>query len=320
MGRWMAILLMASVLAGCAAPTSAPTAVPPTSTATPLPTLAPLPTTAPTLPAASPTPMPATATPAASPTVTVTAPPAATLSPTPPLTHQAGFVADVTVPDGALLKPGQIFVKTWRLANVGTAVWTPDYRLVFVKGAVLTETTEIALPAAVAPGETIDIALTLQAPAEPGRYQSFWQLRTSAGELFGVGAGFNEPIYLDIVVTPLAGGVAGPPIAIQGVTLRAPAAAVTAPCPYVLELAGTLDVSGVGEVAYELEAAVTTPGFQYQAPPLTQAYFVGAEPNPFPIAYTLTLSGSVAARFQVHILRPAELRSAPVDFSLTCAP
>ena len=36
------------------------------------------------------------------------------------------FVADVTVPDGLPVAPGQILEKTWRLQNIGTCWWTPQ--------------------------------------------------------------------------------------------------------------------------------------------------------------------------------------------------
>ena len=31
----------------------------------------------------------------------------------------AGFIADVTVPDGTAFSPGATFTKTWRLKNIG---------------------------------------------------------------------------------------------------------------------------------------------------------------------------------------------------------
>ncbi len=33
------------------------------------------------------------------------------------------FVADVTIPDGTLMKPYQLFEKTWRIRNSGTVLW-----------------------------------------------------------------------------------------------------------------------------------------------------------------------------------------------------
>ncbi|HGJ66308.1 TPA: hypothetical protein ENS27_13160, partial [bacterium] len=44
----------------------------------------------------------------------------------------AGFVADVTVPDGTSFAPGAAFIKTWRLKNIGTCTWTGKYGLSFV--------------------------------------------------------------------------------------------------------------------------------------------------------------------------------------------
>ncbi|KPJ88324.1 MAG: hypothetical protein AMJ53_16980, partial [Gammaproteobacteria bacterium SG8_11] len=46
----------------------------------------------------------------------------------------AGFITDVTVPDGAEADPGQHFTKTWRLQNNGGCTWTSGYDVVFTSG------------------------------------------------------------------------------------------------------------------------------------------------------------------------------------------
>ena len=43
----------------------------------------------------------------------------------------AAFITDVTVPDGTQFAPGEVFTKTWRLKNIGTCTWTPDYDIAF---------------------------------------------------------------------------------------------------------------------------------------------------------------------------------------------
>jgi hypothetical protein len=228
-------------------------------------------------------------------------------------------VADVTVPDGSPYQVNTAFVKTWRIKNVGTATWTTNYALVFVKGEVMTTTTDLPLPAAVGPGQTIDLAINLVVPAKTGRVRGFWQLRNAAGDFFGVGPGANEPIYVDIfAVTDKV--VSGPPVQVNGVSLSIAEPVVSGPCPYDLVLTGSLDLNahGTGPVTGQLEATFSDPNFKFTAPDPAAFNFLGIESNPFPFAYTLTFVGNVNAQFRMHILTPTEMRSEPVAFSLTC--
>ena len=138
--------------------------------------------------------------------VTNTPVPTATAVPTStPVTYcdWAYFVKDVTIPDGTILAPGETFVKTWRIKNRGTCAWTPDYMLVFSGGDSMGGTTGIRLPAYVAPGQTVDISITLTAPTAPGNHTSYWMLRNPSGVLFGSGDNANRAIYTEIrVVRP----------------------------------------------------------------------------------------------------------------------
>ncbi|MDX1437780.1 MAG: NBR1-Ig-like domain-containing protein, partial [Anaerolineales bacterium] len=68
------------------------------------------------------------------------------------------FVADVTIPDGEQFSPGEEFVKTWRLRNSGTSIWSPDYNLIYVSGSQMSGPDTLALSEVVPPGETADIS------------------------------------------------------------------------------------------------------------------------------------------------------------------
>ena len=50
---------------------------------------------------------------------------------------RAEFVSDETIPDYTTLAPGEVFIKTWRLKNIGTCTWTNAYRVVFESGNAL---------------------------------------------------------------------------------------------------------------------------------------------------------------------------------------
>jgi hypothetical protein len=132
-------------------------------------------------------------------------PPTATQIPVP--CDRASFVSDVSYPDNAEVAQGASFVKTWRIKNTGTCTWNSSYAVVFLRGD------SMGGPAAsqfttssVAPGDSIDISVSLTAPNSIGTYQGFWQLRNSSGALFGIGADARAEFWVKIktivAVTP----------------------------------------------------------------------------------------------------------------------
>lgn len=160
---------------GAANPTSAPTAAPSS-----------VPTTAPT------------GVPTAVPTEEPTSAPAA-------CTYLATFVKDVTIPDNTLIAAGNRFVKTWRIRNDGTCTWGPDgFALVFTGGDQLGGPDQVPISTSVAPGQTIDVSVSLVAPNRSGTYTSDWMLTMDGlpavvGPYLGVGSG-NQPLFARIVI------------------------------------------------------------------------------------------------------------------------
>ena len=171
----------------------------PTKTSLPTTTLTRTPTKTPTL----------TATPTYTVTPTTTFTPSPTHTPTwtptliPGCDH-AGFITDVTIPDGTIFSPGASFTKTWRLRNIGSCSWTPSYSLSFVSGEKMGGAELIALPRIILPGETVDLSVNLVAPGTPGIYRGDWQLRNSSGRLFGTSSTANQPFWvlIEVVLTP----------------------------------------------------------------------------------------------------------------------
>jgi hypothetical protein len=117
-------------------------------------------------------------------------------------TDQAAFVSDVTIPDNTNLLPGQSFVKTWRLRNTGTCTWDSTYALVFVGGDQMGGAFSVPLGRSVAPGQTVDLSVTLTAPTATGTFQGKWQLRNADGDLFGIGRSADDPFWVKVVVNP----------------------------------------------------------------------------------------------------------------------
>ena len=108
------------------------------------------------------------------------------------------FVKDVSIPDGTQLYTGQTFTKTWRLQNRGTCTWTSDYMLVFVGGDQMGGTTAVRLLGNVAPGQIVDVSVTLAAPDQRGHYVGYWMLRNPSGAVFGFGDKAEKAFYVEI--------------------------------------------------------------------------------------------------------------------------
>lgn len=170
----------------------------------------PVPPTATNLPnpaAASPTPGDVAA--PEQPTVTV-APvdPTATFLPT--FTHtpatrcdqaEAAYPSiDITIPDNTEIPAGNAFTKVWRVVNTGTCNWTAEYTAVFFSGDQMNAANEVPITEPVAPGQSIDIDVTMVAPLETGAYQGNWMLRNADGENFGIGPNANDSFWVRIVV------------------------------------------------------------------------------------------------------------------------
>ncbi len=153
--------------------------------------------------------------PASPPTETVPAPTEeptgqATDVPTAEPTEQACLdktsVADVTIPDDTVFRPGQQFDKTWTFTNRGDCTWNNEYRIVFVDGDAMGGPSD-PLPfigdAEVAPGESVEALVILVAPQEPGTHRSNWKLQNGDGEQFGWGESETEndrAFWVQIVV------------------------------------------------------------------------------------------------------------------------
>lgn len=151
--------------------------------------------------AASPTPLPtntslptntpfatlAVSTPLGGGTPLVIASPIGTLSG--PQCNDAVFIADVTIPDGSEMDPGQDFEKVWSIQNSGTCRWDEGYSFVAVSGDtgamdgynVLIELEKDFID----PGETVNFQIDLTAPLAEREYVGCWRMKDDGGFFFG---------------------------------------------------------------------------------------------------------------------------------------
>ncbi len=104
---------------------------------------------------------------------------------------------DVNIPDNTPMSPGQEFVKTWRIKNVGACTWGEGYKMIYSYGDKMDGAAQ-ALTAAIAPGEEVEVSVAFTAPALPGSYQSFWTLQNPKGIAFQGNDG--KVLYVLVVV------------------------------------------------------------------------------------------------------------------------
>jgi hypothetical protein len=112
----------------------------------------------------------------------------------------AQFVADITIPDGTYVTGGTMFVKTWRLKNIGTCTWKTNYKIVFSSGDQMGAMNSYDLPVEIPPGQLLDVTVRMLAPLQTGHYRGFWKLSSDAGALFGIGTAASNAIWADINV------------------------------------------------------------------------------------------------------------------------
>ena len=97
----------------------------------------------------------------------------------------ARYVSDVTIPDYTTVEPGQQFDKTWRLSNSGECPWPPGVKLAYVSGARLGGGSSEPLAGETAPGEEVEVTVSMTAPSSPGTHTGRWRMQTAEGEFFG---------------------------------------------------------------------------------------------------------------------------------------
>ena len=246
---------------------------------------------------------------------------------TSPSGDRAGFVSDVTIPDGTVISSGAAFVKTWKLQNAGTTTWTTSYTLDFISGEQMGTITSVPIPQSVAPGQQVDVSVNLVAPTASGKYQGYWKMKNASGQFF------NDAVYVLINVgtggaTPTTGS--GTPAAtaaptstgapgnlITNLTMSVDEATYLGQCPHTFTFAATFTLSQGATLTYNLEAGSETPGFQFNLPGAqTGTFGSGTFSLSFPLEFTDSVTGWV--RFRV--TAPVDVTSNQASFTLTCTP
>lgn len=104
------------------------------------------------------------------------------------------YIADVTVPDGTIMSPGQDFVKTWRVRNTGACPWGAGYVLAYAGYSIPMSGQFIALTEVVQPGQEVEVSVQFKAPSQAGEYLSAWTMRNPQGVTF------PQVVFVKIIV------------------------------------------------------------------------------------------------------------------------
>ncbi|MBW8012794.1 MAG: hypothetical protein FVQ83_16370 [Chloroflexi bacterium] len=121
-------------------------------------------------------------------------------TPEPAACNSLRFVEDVTVADGTEFSPGEVFLKTWLIQNVGSCPWVEGYALVFSSGYQMEGSSPILLLITIEPEGFANLSVTMRAPIEPGVYRGNWMMQNAEGEPFGWGPNLDLPFWVEIVV------------------------------------------------------------------------------------------------------------------------
>jgi hypothetical protein len=128
--------------------------------------------------------------------------PSSTSIPTP--CNLAGNVIDVTYVDDTKVNADTSFVKTWRIANIGSCTWTSGYSLIFDNGDQMGSPASVQLTlGTVPPGNSVEVSVQLIAPHTKGTYQGNYRLKAPDGTIFGIGDGGQGAFWVRIEVPGL---------------------------------------------------------------------------------------------------------------------
>ena len=98
--------------------------------------------------------------------------------------NDLGFIQDVNIPAGTVVRPGQEFTKTWKVVNNGTCDWVFLYRLVFTGGERMGGNPS-GLGKIIIPGKWTQLSIGFTAPRSAGTYTGYWRMGTQSGVAFG---------------------------------------------------------------------------------------------------------------------------------------
>ena len=223
-----------------------------------------------------------------------------TPSPTPLPCNWAKLVSE-TVADGTSININTNFNKSWRIKNIGICTWNTNYRIVFYSGNNLGGPTTKHFSKNVAPGETIDLVLSLKAPGTAGTYKGYWHLFGDDNVDF-TKTGFWVSIN---AVNPAAA------FAVTGVHVSAEHETIEGSCPLSFHIGADITVNGPGTVTF---------WFQHSDGSISAASsvtFAAAGTKLVTESWSRNATGNYWAK--IYIDKPNHQWFGPVNLHLTCS-
>jgi hypothetical protein len=210
-------------------------------------------------------------------------------------------------------------VKTWRLKNSGSCTWNSNYKLVFDSGAVMEGASAVSFTGNVSPGQTVDLSVTLKAPATPGSYQGFWKLQNASGARFGIGATASVAFWVKITVA----GTTTPSVtatsnffAVTSVNGSVSPANIQTTCdasnPFRFTFSAAITTSTAGTVTYRWERSDGAVG------PTQSLEFSSAGTQT--VTTTWDLGADYSGWQRVYIDNPNHQAFNQINFTLDCLP
>ena len=163
-----------------------------------------------------------------------------TPSPTPLPCHWAKLVSE-NVADGTSININTNFNKSWRIKNIGTCTWNSNYKIVYYSGSSMGGPASKNFSGNVAPGETIDLVLSLKAPGTAGTYKGYWHLFGDDNIDFTQSKGFWVSIN---AVSPVG------PFAVTSVHVSAEHETIEGACPLSFHIGADITVNSPGTVTF----------------------------------------------------------------------
>jgi len=101
--------------------------------------------------------------------------------------YNSKYVADVSIPDGTVFKPGDSFRKVWRIQNSGTCKWDQGFGLTVWAGPAMGGVANYfsSKDKGVEPGGIVDLGIDMIAPSVPGDYVAHWMMIDDNRKTFG---------------------------------------------------------------------------------------------------------------------------------------
>lgn len=192
---------------------------------------------------------------------------------------------DITIEDDTEMVPGENFTKTWRVTNVGTCAWSPEYEIVFFSGEQMGAATSQPLNTHVGTNQSIDLSIDMEAPLTPGTYQGNWKIRNADGLLFGIGPSGESPFWVRVKVVQVLTSTPTFTLTPSSTPTPTPTTAVQVEGPVTLVISDTLDLdnllvnAGGVDLVYKLIGSNPP---QHQLVPLealTLGFYGGLQPK-----------------------------------------